>query len=199
MIRKQKLELLKKYKEQLKVVSKQELDNNPKGFLKIRSSIFTLNDGKKLVREKIVKGGGSGSAAIIVPILKNGEVLTIVEPRVYTKETVGIGFPSGYIEKGEDPIVGALRELKEETGYVSNNVFEIDDGYQDEGCSEALNRFFIALDCYKKYDQCLDGDEIVKYMTFTIDELEELKDEKYIRGIQNKYVLMLTKDYMKGR
>lgn len=36
-----------------------------------------------------------------MPVLKNNEILTIIEPRVFTDLTVGIGFPAGYIENGE--------------------------------------------------------------------------------------------------
>ena len=198
MIRSEKLELLKKYSEELKVVQKHEIDEK-KNFLKINSYQIKLNNGKEFIREQLIKGNNLSSAVIIVPILKNGEILTIVEPRVFTKETVGIGFPAGYIEVGEQSSIAALRELKEETGYVPNNLIKMDEAYQDEGISSGLNKFYIAFDCEKKYDQQLDGDEQIKYLTLTLDELIELEKKNYIKSLNCKFALNKAKEYVKGR
>ena len=198
MIRKAKLEELKEIVEELKTIEvidrKIEQENK---FLQSKAYDFKLNNGIIIPREKLIKGGKDGSAAIIMPVLGNEEVLTIIEPRVFTDMTVGIGFPAGYIENGENPKVGALRELKEETGFVPREMIELDSFYQDEGCSSALNRIYLALDCEKKYDQELDEDEIVKYMTFNYDELFELERLGYIKGCNTKLALEKSKIYMK--
>ena len=47
----------------------------------------------------------------------------------------------------------------------------------------------ILKDCEKKYDQELDKDEIVKYMTFNYDELFELEKMGYINGANTKLAL----------
>lgn len=200
MIRKEKLEQLKAIVEKLKVVEvkEREIDQENK-FLQSKSYYFKLNNGIIIPRERLIKGGKDGSAAIIMPVLKNNEVLTIIEPRVFTELTVGIGFPAGYIEKNEESRFGALRELREETGFVPKKIIEMDSFYQDEGVSSALNHIFLALDCEKKYDQELDKDEIVEYMTFNYDELFELEQLGYIKGCNSKLALEKSKIYMKGR
>lgn len=200
MIRKEKLEQLKEIIEELKTIEvrKREVEQKNK-FLQSEAYYFKLNNGIIIPREKLIKGKKDGSAAIIMPIIKNNEVLTVIEPRVFTDMTVGIGFPAGYIENGEDAKVGALRELREETGFVPKKMIEMDSFYQDEGCSAALNRIYLALDCEKKYNQELDKDEIVKYMIFNYDELFELERLGYITGANSKLALEKSKVYMKGR
>ena len=198
-MRKEKLEVLKNIVEELKTikVSKRNVLEENK-FLKSVAYFYTLNNGITIPREKLVKGGNDGSASIIMPITKNNEVLTVIEPRVFTELTVGVGFPAGYVEKGEDIKLSALRELREETGYTTNEIFEIDSFYQDEGCSAALNHLFIAKNVEKTNDQELDEDELVRYMLFNYDELFELENMGYIRGSNSKLLLEKSKKYMKG-
>ena len=200
MIRKEKLEELKEIVEELKTIEviEREIYQENK-FLQSKGYYFKLNNGIIIPRERLIKGGKDGSAAIIMPVLPNNEVLTIIEPRVFTELTVGVGFPAGYIENGEDKKVGALRELKEETGFVPKEMILMDSFYQDEGVSSALNHIFLALNCEKKFEQELDKDEIVKYMMFNYDELFELEKLGYITGANSKLALAKSKVYMKGR
>lgn len=200
MIRKEKLEQLKSIVEELKTIQVIEREVEQKNkFLQSKSYNFKLNNGIIIPRERLIKGGKDGSAAIIMPVLPSNEILTIIEPRVFTQLTVGVGFPAGYIEKGEDTKVGALRELREETGFVPKDMIELDSFYQDEGVSSALNHIFLALDCENKFEQDLDKDEIVKYMTFNYEELFELENIGYIKGCNTKLALEKSKVYMKGR
>jgi len=200
MIRKEKLEELKEIVEELKTIEviEREIYQENK-FLQSKGYYFKLNNGIIIPRERLIKGGKDGSAAIIMPVLPNNEVLTIIEPRVFTELTVGVGFPAGYIENGEDKKVGALRELKEETGFVPKEMILMDSFYQDEGVSSALNHIFLALNCEKKFEQELDKDEIVKYMMFNYEELFELEKLGYISGANSKLALEKSKVYMKGR
>lgn len=200
MIRKEKLEELKSIVEELKTIKviERQIEQENK-FLQSEAYLYTLNNGRTIPRERLVKGKKDGSASIIMPVVNNDEVLTVIEPRVFTELTVGVGFSAGYIENGEDVMVGALRELREETGYTTNNIIEMDSFYQDEGCSSALNHIFLALDCKKNCEQSLDQDEIIKYMLFSYEELFELERLGYIKGSNSKLALEKSKVYMKGR
>ena len=190
MIRKEKIEELKNIIEEYKTIKKEKIEKEEKDkFLKSEVYRYYLNDGTSIVRERLIKGGNDGSAAIIIPKLENGEILTIVEPRVHTELTVGIGFPAGYIENHELAKEGALRELQEETGYSSDYLIELDSFYQDEGVSSALNRIYLALDCKQVSNQNLDKEEKIKYMTFTKEEISELERLKYIMGVNTKLAI----------
>ena len=198
MIRKEKLEELRNIIEELKTIQAEErnvLQENR--FLQSIAYNFTLNNGIILPREKLIKGGNDGSAAIIIPFISDEEVLTIIEPRVFTELTVGVGFPAGYIENGEDKVIGALRELREETGFVPRNMILIDSFYQDEGVSSALNHIFLAQGCEKKFEQELDKDEVVRYMNFNYEELFELEKLGYICGGNAKLALAKSRKYVR--
>lgn len=196
---KKKLEELKKYIEELKTVRQERKSYNNHPFIKTESYIFFLNNKNIISRERIVKGNKDGSAVIIIPVTEDNQILTVIEPRVFTKEKVLVGFPAGYIEDGETPVCAAKRELEEETGYISDNLIEIDSFYQDEGCSSALNHIFIALNSKKEKEQKLDEEEIIKYMLFTYEEILELEKLGYIKGSNNKLAIAKAEKHIKKR
>lgn len=178
-----------------KTINKIKKEGNK--FLSIESYICELNNGKKITREKILKGGIDGSAVIVLPITKDNKVLLAIEPRVFTERTVDIGLPAGYIDNNEEPIEAALRELKEETGYVSDNIKYLGKFYQDQGCSSALNHYFIAFNCEKKYNQNLDESEFIKYIKVDFNELNTLINEGYITSLNSAFTIEKAKQYIK--
>lgn len=179
-------------------VSQKEVEKT-KNFLTSKLYECQLQCGRVIFRERLVKGGKDGSASVIVPFTRDNHVLVIVEPRVFTRKTVGVGFPAGYIEPAEDAVEGARRELLEETGYQAETMIQLDEFYQDEGCSSALNRIFLALNCDKIKEQNLDKDEIVKYFECTFEEVLELEKRGYIEGANSKLAIARVKEYRKGR
>ena len=179
-------------------VKKEKIDTDAR-FLKAEVYDCTLNSGKVIRREKLVKNKGDGSAAIILPVTKEGNVILTVEPRVFSRRTVGIGIPAGYIEKGEDAYVAALRELEEETGLVPNELIHLGGFYQDMGCSSAYNESFLATGCEKLKAQHLDEGEYIKYFDCTYEEALELIDMHYIEGSNAIITLNKAKRYLKGR
>lgn len=191
-MRKEKLEELKGYIESLKTI---DLIKKPiqSSFIKGEVYACKLNCGNVITREKLIKGNKNGSAAIIVPVTLENEVLLVVEPRVFTKRTVGISLPAGYIEDREDGKTAALRELQEETGYTTDKIIHLGGFYQDMGCSSAYNECFLAKDCVKVGKQNLDDDELIKYFTCYFKEALELIDLGYIEGANSIIALEKVK------
>ena len=114
-MRKEKLKELKEYMKELSTIKKikepeeysyDEKGNpiKPKNFINIEKYNCILRNGMMIPREKIVKNGKTGSAAIILPITEENNTLLVVQPRVFTKETVCVELPAGYIEDGESPL-----------------------------------------------------------------------------------------------
>jgi len=191
-MRKEKLEELKYYLESLKTVEFIKSNNSP-SFIKSEVYDCKLNSGEIITREKLLKGSRNGSAVIVLPITSDNEVILVVEPRVFTKKTVGVGLPAGYIEKGELAIDSAKRELKEETGYEAKEIISLGGFYQDMGCSSAYNECFLATNCVKTGNQKLDESEFVKYFKCYFQEALELIDLGYIEGANSIITLEKVK------
>ena len=217
MIRKQSLEELKKLLETLKsvkqeLVPKEEvykeyvkeidgkkyiaLEDLAKGqFVTNERYICTLNNGEKIIREKIQKAKKDGSAVIVLPVTEDNQVIVTVEPRAFTEQTVGIGFPAGYIENGEEREISALRELQEEVGVIPKQLIPLASFYQDEGISAAKNTAYLALGCTEGHEKNPDEGEFVEYFKCSFDEVLELQEQGYIEGSNSVIAIEKAKKY----
>lgn len=192
------MEELRSYIEELKTKKKELIDKNSK-FLKVERYNCDLNNGKTIVREKLLKGNSNGSATIICPVTVGNTVILTVQPRVFTESTIGISFPAGYVEKDEEYKDAALRELLEETGYYSKNLIEVASYYQDDGIGGALNKGFVALESIKVAGQNLDESEFIRYFECSIDELFELMEKGYMLDGGSQLVFEKAKKYLNER
>lgn len=192
----EKLRELQSYIKQFQIVGREKLDDEPR-FLHINRYQYRLQDGKTLIREQVIKQNGTGSAAIILPMTKDGNTILVVQPRVLSRQGVGVEVPAGYIESGEKPIDAAKRELMEETGYTSNRMIELASYYQDQGCMQAYNHSFLALDCEQITAQQLDEDEYIHYFECTYEEALELVELGYINDANSVLALEKSKEFIR--
>ena len=166
------------------------------GFIKVFKEDYKLPDGRIITKQVVSKNGGKPAAIIVVRTVDD-KYLLVFQNRV--DNIVSCEFPSGYIEEGEDPIVGALREVKEETGYISNEARVLDTFISSIG-TESTRLFIIFVDNAKKTsNQELDKDEFINYEEFNFDELTYLIDNNYIQSSSNKLAYYHLKDILQNK
>ena len=195
-MKKEKLRELNEKIEKMKARKVTKVPNS-NHFLSLETYELELNTGKKMFREKMVKKNKTGDAAIILPLLNDSEVLITVEPRVFTKRTVGVGLTAGYIEEGETPLEGAKRELLEETGCTDADLVEVGAFYQDPGVTSAYIHCFIATNLKDFQERHLDKDEVIENMKMPLEDLEELITLGYIEDASTQLTIYNALKYLR--
>lgn len=150
-------------------------------FINLIKEVYSLPNNRTITREKIVKNGGKDSV-IIVATDSNGNYILTFQTRINDK--IIAEFPSGYIEDGEDVIEAAKRELKEETGYVSDNVTILDNSYYSVGIDNSVCCIVRMKNCVKAFN--VNPNENLTYGIFTEEELKYLLNNNIMCGSLNK-------------
>jgi ADP-ribose diphosphatase len=135
------------------------------GNISIRIDRFKLNN--KVIEKEIVEHSPSIG---LVPIMGGTHVLFVTQYRHAAKKLM-LEIPAGKIEKGETPKQAALREMREEIGYVGK-LSPILQWYLAPGYNTELMYVFVATDLRKVIGRRgnLDDDEeniMVKCMKLT--------------------------------
>lgn len=111
-------------------------------------------------------------AAAIIPIDENDEILMVRQYRIGT-ECELLEIPAGALNPGEDPFESALREMEEETGYVSSNVKHLIDVYAAPAYTSECVSIYYAKDL-QKTRQNFDEDEFIVLERYPLDELIQM-------------------------
>lgn len=134
-------------------------------------------DGTKKVFEKIKRQDTAG----VIPITNDKKILITVQEQPGTDPFIGL--PGGIIDKGEDPLIAAKRELLEETGYTSDS-WELFHSIQPISKIDWTLYLFIARNCKKTTNTHLDSGEKMKIEAISWEELlqiivkEEFRDHE---------------------
>ncbi|MBP1743613.1 MAG: hypothetical protein H6Q58_591 [Firmicutes bacterium] len=115
-----------------------------------------LPDGKSSKRE-IVRHNG----AVAVIAYKDADTVLFVEQYRKAVEKVLLEIPAGKIEKGEDVMLCAMRELEEETGYKSDNLTYLGKIVASPGFCDEYIHIFKAEQLYPGDGTLGDEDEFI--------------------------------------
>ena len=106
-------------------------------------------------REVVVHPG----AVLVMGFLDDGRVLLIRNWRYVVGQTL-IELPAGTLEKGEDPLKCAERELLEETGYSAGKIKPLLNFFTAPGLLSERMYVFAAYDLQKQATALEEGEEI---------------------------------------
>jgi ADP-ribose pyrophosphatase len=149
----------------------------------ISTQTVILPNGKKATRD-IVKHPG---AAVIIPISTNREIY-LVEQYRKPIDRITLEIPAGKLDEGEEPIICAKRELKEETGLESKNIKHVASIHSTPGFSNEILHLFVATELTEGKSNA-DEDEFISSVKIPIEKAlkmvldGEITDSKTIIGV----------------
>ena len=148
-----------------------------------------LPDGSKSFREVIRHPGG-----VVIVAMKDNDTILMVKQYRYAISKVSLELPAGKLEKGEDVLLAAKRELHEETGYIANNWKSLGFIHTTPGICDEKLYLFLATDL--QYDNpCPDEGEIICHYEYKLDDVfnliknGELNDSKTICALMRAFKL----------
>ena len=151
--------------------------------LSMYSDTIVTPDGNTAKWDYIEHSG----AAAVVPVLEDGRILLVRQYRnALDRETLEI--PSGGINKGEESLLAAARELEEETGYKSDNLTHLISLVTAVAFCDEVIQIYVA-DNLQKTQQHLDQDEYIEVEAYTTQDIADMiysgkiQDSKTIAAI----------------
>ncbi|MFZ2324845.1 MAG: NUDIX hydrolase [Ignavibacteriaceae bacterium] len=148
--------------------------------------------GNKGIREIAIHPGG----AVVIPVKDDGKIILVKQFRYPLQKTL-IEFPAGKLEKDEDPLICATRELEEETGYKAKEIKKLGEIFTAPGyCTEILH-IYSAKGLTPGNHNREEGELEMEILELTVEEIEKMiisgkiNDAKTIVGmhyinLQNK-------------
>jgi ADP-ribose pyrophosphatase len=147
-------------------------------------SIAEIRDGEIEYKREIVEHKGS---AVIVPVFQDKTVALVRQYRHAAGEYL-LEIPAGTLNRGEDPLIGARRELEEEIGVTSDSIEKLTEFYVSPGFLTEKMFVYLATDL-REGKQNLEEDELLTIEKLTFPEAfekiktGEIQDAKTIAGL----------------
>ncbi|MEK5037690.1 NUDIX hydrolase [Sporosarcina sp. FSL K6-3457] len=132
-----------------------------------------------------------------VVLTKDQQVL-LVEQYRHAGQDYFLEIPAGKIEEGESHEEGIVREIREETGYISKTK-PIKMGEFMVNPATQTNKIvtFLIMDAYKEYEQELDETEEIDVKLFSFDEIEKMIHEQQITQLFSVSAYYMAKDLLR--
>lgn len=149
-----------------------------------------LPNGETSIREVVEHVDG----VAVLPLDEHNNVLTVRQYRYVFKRPI-LEIPAGKLDPGEDPMTGALRELKEETGAEPETLLPLGRIILSPGCFGEVLHLFLARGL-EMGEQQLDEDEFLNVERVPFEEMVhrcmngEIDDAKTVTAVLKAKVLL---------
>lgn len=154
--------------------------------INVKEDTVTLPDGKTEGRELVLHNGGVGVIAI-------DEEYNVLMVRQYRKpfEAVLTEIPAGKLELNEDIKTAAIRELREETGFVAKNIEFLCESYPSPGYLTEKIHLYIARNL-EFIGQELDPGEFIEVYKASLCKLVDMVMKNEIKDAKTQIAILMA-------
>lgn len=157
----------------------------------LRLDTVSTPEGNVASREIVEHPGGVG----IVALTENNEIYMEWQYRRPFDDIV-YEIPAGKLEKGEDPMICAERELEEEIGLKAKKMTYLGESYASPGFSTEILRIYLATGLYEgKVNR--DPDELLIIEKVSLETLVEKAMTGEIKDGKSLIAILKTNEYLK--
>lgn len=160
----------------------------------VQEAVYLDDNGKEHVRNHVL----TKSAVAILPITKDGKIVFVKEARTAIGNIISYDLPAGIIEDNEEPEIAAVRELEEETGYVSKTLTFLCSYFASKGYTNEKIYLYMADNLDKKVCQRLDVGEKIETEEIEYDQAIKMLDNKELNSAPLNISLQMYKNMKKG-
>lgn len=155
-----------------------------------------FSNGEQRRYERLISGRG-GSAVLMVP-MQDAETVLLVREYAAGLHRYELGLPKGKVERDEDPLDAANRELQEEIGYAAKQLQVLTHLSLAPAYMQHTIQVVLAEDLYP---QSLQGDEPepIEVVPWSINDLETLLSSGECSEARSIAALYIARDFLQRR
>ena len=144
----------------------------------------SLADGSESKREYVHHNGGCG----VLAVDEEGYVYLVEQYRYPYREML-LEMPAGKLDVGERPYDCAMRELREETGLIADDLIDLGVYYPSPGYTDEPLHIFIALS-FTQGKACLDEHELLNLKKIKLQDAMDMIENNTIRDAKTVIALL---------
>jgi ADP-ribose pyrophosphatase len=158
-------------------------------WLALRSDTVELPNGRVLTPFHVIE---QPDWVTVIALTRDGNIVLVEEYRHGARETV-IELPSGIHDQPETPLAATQRELREETGFTSDDWQPLGSFFANAPRLNNRVHCFLALDATKVAEPVLDeGEVLLSHVTPLADFLADLQTgRRILHGFQGGAMWLL--------
>jgi len=161
-----------------KITSKKVFEDR---WFKARADACQFPDGRIIDPYYVVELPNWANAVVVTP---NNEIVLVKQYR-YPVDAVTLELPGGVINEGEDPMIAALRETQEETGYSSDQIQLICKTAPNPAINDNTAYFYLIENAVPTAQTNPDFFEDIEVVLYSKNDfIQLLQQNKIMHGVQ---------------